>query len=1018
MPSFDNNNNENGSSADNLEITQPGLLTPTGDDDAETLRRFLREISPLLVNARPADIEAGIRQILGRAVEWAGAAAGCLMRLQHDGRGFVPLFGHGADGETDIFGPLWAASPDDHPALFKRLRGGKTVAAGARGIAEAGLEPLRGDAAELLLVPLRHIDSLYGVLALARRVARQPPLAAASGWLREAARLLVTQLERRSAMLALGDDPGRIFTVVNAVREGIWMLDAAGTTVFVNPPLAAMLGYSVEEMLGRPVFDFMDEESAANARKKLEHTMRGLGSAYERRYVRKDGTSLWTLISVNPMKNAEGDYVGSLAMVLDIGERKRSEALQEYQHQVLELIAQARPLPDVFEGLAQGIERLITGCRCTLAESDGAGRWRIVRDGGIPPGNQPDSGTTMQLEVRDAVGEALGALTVHGVGEAALTSFERELIESAVRYMRIAIQNERTRATLRENEERYRTLVEHAPDAILVYDAAQDRFVDVNANAVHMYGQPRERLLAMRPLDLVPADPALRARTPVEMAELVRQALDGRIPVFESRHRAASGRIFPVEVRLVRLPGGNGSLIRVSVTDITERYAAERNLRLLATRDQLTMLYNRTLFVERVAHAIRLARRRNTGLAVLFLDLDRFKYVNDNYGHSCGDELLKAVAKSLLRSLRESDTIARFGGDEFTILLEGVTETLDAAKVAEKVREAVAQPFKIADREFRTTPSIGISLFPKDGGTVDELLKAADTAMYRAKELGGNGYQFYTEELNRHVLECLSMENDLRTALERRQFELHFQPRLTIATGTIRSAEALLRWKHPEKGMIPPAEFIPVAEDTGLIVPIGEWVLNEACRHAAAWRALRAERGLPPLGVSVNLSVRQLQHGDFDTQVERALAASGLPPNLLEFEITESMVIRNAERIIAVLERIRALGVRFSVDDFGTGYSSLGYLKRLPVDTVKVDRSFIKDVPGDADDRAITEAIAGITRALRLEVVAEGVETEEQLHFLRAIGYSEAQGYLIARPMAGDEFLRFVGLGAGSGESL
>ena len=377
--------------------------------------------------------------------------------------------------------------------------------------------------------------------------------------------------------------------------------------------------------------------------------------------------------------------------------------------------------------------------------------------------------------------------------------------------------------------------------------------------------------------------------------------------------------------------------------------------------------------------SIQNSRRYNRGFAVLFIDLDRFKNINDTLGHDAGDMLLQAMGKRLTQTVRTSDVVARLGGDEFVVLVQEVAEAKQVASVARKVLSALVQPITIEKQECRVTASIGICMYPSEAQDEVALMKGADIAMYRAKEDGKNNYKFYSEEMNVHSFERLALETSLRRGLERSEFLLHYQAKLDLRSGRITGVEALVRWQHPDMGLVPPAQFIPLAEETGVIVPIGRWVLHTACAQGVAWR----QQGLPPVHIAVNLSARQFADEDLVEDIADALKSSGLPPEFLELELTESMVIQNNERAGRVLAEIKAMGVRLAIDDFGVGYSSLTHLKRFPIDTLKVDRSFIRDLPTDAEDKAITEAIIAMGKSLNLTVVAEGVETQEQQTFLK-----------------------------------
>jgi diguanylate cyclase (GGDEF)-like protein/PAS domain S-box-containing protein len=439
--------------------------------------------------------------------------------------------------------------------------------------------------------------------------------------------------------------------------------------------------------------------------------------------------------------------------------------------------------------------------------------------------------------------------------------------------------------------------------------------------------------------------------------------------------------------------GAIGEIISVS-RDISERRMVEEQIEFQAYHDALTGLPNRLLFRDRLTVALAHAKRQHTPVAVMFLDLDRFKYVNDTLGHSRGDELLRAVADRLRASLREEDTIARMGGDEFTVLLADLSSSDDAAAIAQKLLQAVAAPLQVEGQELYVTTSIGIALYPGDGDGAEALLKNADGAMYRAKEAGRNSYQLCTPAMNSRAAERLSLENALRRAIDRQEFVIYYQPQTRLDTHQVTGMEALIRWNRPGYGLVSPATFIPVAEETRLIVPIGEWVLREACRQALEWRRSR----YPSLRMSVNLSPRQFQQVDLLDSILRVIEESGLAPSALELEITESTAMVNADRSIALLTELRALGVRIALDDFGTGHSSLNYLRRFPIDRVKIDREFVNEIEVRRSSRAIIAAVIAMAHGLDLQVTAEGVETEAQVAFLREHGCEEVQGYLFGRP--------------------
>lgn len=434
--------------------------------------------------------------------------------------------------------------------------------------------------------------------------------------------------------------------------------------------------------------------------------------------------------------------------------------------------------------------------------------------------------------------------------------------------------------------------------------------------------------------------------------------------------------------------------------DITDMKRYEAELEIRANQDTVTGLANRNLLRDRLSQALAFAARYMHPVWVVHLDLDRFKFINDTLGLSAGDELLKQVARRLEACVRETDTVARLAADEFILVLPERSNESTAIHTMQRIMDAVAKPYIIEGHEFFMTGSAGMAVYPSDGEDAETLMKHADVAMYRAKETGRNNYQFYTPAMNERALERLRLEGDLRLALEHQQFELHYQPQVNLHTGRINGMEALVRWQHPTFGMVAPGRFIGLAEETGLIVPLGAWVMRTACRQAKAW----LDAGLGELRVAVNLSARQFGQKDLVKSIANILQECGLPPHCLEIELTESMIMTDVEHAIGVLRDLAKLGVQISVDDFGTGYSSLSYLKRLPIDVLKIDQSFVRDISVDPDDAAIVATIISLAHSLRLQVIAEGVETAEQLEFLRRHGCDAMQGYYFSRPVPAGQF--------------
>jgi diguanylate cyclase (GGDEF)-like protein/PAS domain S-box-containing protein len=542
-------------------------------------------------------------------------------------------------------------------------------------------------------------------------------------------------------------------------------------------------------------------------------------------------------------------------------------------------------------------------------------------------------------------------------------------------------------------------LLRAVPDGVGVLDG-DGRFAFTNGAMAVLHAWPSAEELVGRPWREL-FDPEEASRLEGEALAPARAGRPWRGLATGRRH---DGLSFPQEIVMAPLADGRVALV---VRDITELRQTEQRLSTLVYRDPLTGLPNRRLFEDRLAIALAQAHRYRHRLAVIFMDLDRFKQVNDTLGHAAGDALLKAVAERLGSCVREGDTVARLSGDEFTLLLPGIHYAEDLAAISRKLMEALRRPFRIDGHDVRVTASGGIGLYPEDGEGAEALLKNADTAMYRAKERGRDNFQLFSPAMAEKALERRALEESLRRALDKREMTVHYQPCLALATGRVVGVEALLRWQRPELGLVMPKDFIALADFTGVMLSVGPWVLETACRQAREWR----RRGSRDLRVMINLSAYELQQEDLVANVEKALAASGLEPDALHLEIPEGYAMQNLDRAVERLRALRALGIHIAIDGFGAGFSSLAHLRRLPVDALKIDLSFVRGATTDTDDASVVTAVIAVAHSLDLRVVALGVETEAQVALLRSLGCDEVQGFLWSPPVPPEECERLLAAG-------
>lgn len=574
------------------------------------------------------------------------------------------------------------------------------------------------------------------------------------------------------------------------------------------------------------------------------------------------------------------------------------------------------------------------------------------------------------------------------------------IVFSAAAQLGSVIQRKRAELALRQSENQLRAIIDAEPECVKVV-AADGTLLQMNSAGLAMIEASRPEQVIGKPIFNL-----LKPEYRESFRAFAESVFHGKKGKMEFEIVGLKGTHRWLESHAVLMQGDKATPPRIlSITrDITEHKQTENRLRHLAHFDSLTGLPNRVQFIERLELTMADGDRLERLVGVVFLDLDRFKYINDSLGHEKGDLLLKEVAIRLGGAIRRGDTVARLSGDEFALVLADMGHVDDAILVAQKILDVFRQPFHIAGHDLYVTASLGITLYPFDDRSAQELLRNADVAMYRAKESGKNNYQFYVAEMTAKATERLSLETDLRSALERGEFSLHYQPIADCASGRILGMEALLRWKHPTRGMISPATFIPLAEETGYIIPVGEWVLRTACEQCRRWQ----KQGFPSLYVAVNLSSRQFHQKDLPASIYKVMQEVGFNPRNLVLELTEGLVMQQAEASVNTLRELKAMDIRISIDDFGTGYSSLSYLKRFPIDVLKIDQSFVRDIPGDADNAAIASTIITMAHSLDLKVVAEGVETEQQLNFMHDHHCDAMQGYYLSKPIPADQFESFL----------
>ena len=769
-----------------------------------------------------------------------------------------------------------------------------------------------------------------------------------------------------------------------------------------NRAAEKMYGYTRGEVVGRDLSFLVPPERQAEIQAIVERVLNGQPiECLETQRLTKTGSVLDVSLSVSPIKDSTGLITGASAIARDITLRKRAEEQLKLQSAVLEAAANAIVITD-FEGTIVWANHAFTAMTGYSKEEALGNNLRLLKSGEQPESYYAElwstisSGKVWQGEI---VNRRKDGTTY--TEEMTITPVSRDVGNPADRYF-IAIKQDITERK-RAEEELYRahqmlqTILNTIPQRVFWKDR-NCTYVGCNRAFATDAGlnNPAE-IIGKSDFDLVWSETAEVYRTD---DKLVMEQGSAKLGYEEMQDRADRGRVW---LRTSKLPlwDREGKVIGVIGTyeDITARKLAEERVQYLAYYDALTGLPNRTLLQDRLAKALAGARRRKDKVAILFLDLDRFKDINDSLGHSVADLLLQEVAERLKTWAREQDTVARVGGDEFLIVLTGLKDVADAAVATERIVNLMTAEFVVQGHSLSIGCSVGISIFPEHGADGETLIKNADAAMYSAKDNGRNNFRCFTADMNAQVVERLTLENSLRLALDKKELFLVYQPQMDIATGRITGLEALLRWQHPDLGLVPPDKFIRIAENSGLIVPIGEWVVRTACRQARKWQ----DEGLPAVSVAVNVSAIQFRQDGFCELIRRVLHETGLAPQYLELELTESLLLANANLMLSVVQELKAIGVTLAIDDFGTGYSSFSYLRQFRVSKLKIDRVFIRDVAVNPDDAAITTAIISMAKSLHLKVIAEGVEDEAQMSFLRAHQCDEIQGYYFSKPLAVDK---------------
>ncbi|MFN3532794.1 MAG: EAL domain-containing protein [Candidatus Brocadia sp.] len=842
--------------------------------------------------------------------------------------------------------------------------------------------------------------------------------------------------EQRKTEEALRETNQTLRALIHASPLAIIALDSQGNVTMWNLAAERIFGWYKQEVLGNPL-PIVPDDKQEEFRALRERVLRGESfTGVEVRRQKRDGSPIDISISTAPLRNRQGNISGIMAVVADITERKRTEAIDALLHEIDQLVLEGQTLDFILHYTCTRIVDIFAYPLVWIGmkEADGAVsisakagtyinylnelkvRWDDTPDGQCAMGlavrskKTQTSSDTQESAIRRCLERAsrygfqsfaavpllvhdriLGALNLYSLKPNAFDTETIRVLENLGARISVTVLIAMDQQQLRLQG----IAMESVANAIFITDC-DGRIKWVNNAFTILSGYTAKEAYGKTPRLFKSG----KHDTPFYQ-QVWQTILAGKVWRGEIINRHKDGNLYTVNQTITPLLDTQGKVCHYVAIheDISDKKEAEERILYMAHYDALTNLPNRILFRDHLELELAHAHRNGRMVAVMFLDLDRFKIINDTMGHVFGDQLLKLVAERLRGCVREGDTVSRLGGDEFTFIIPDIAQPQDVVPIAQKILNAMSPSFQVEGHEVHVTPSIGIAMYPADANDADGLIKKADTAMYYAKEHGKNTFQFYMEDLNVSNFERLTLENGLRKALEKGELLVYYQPLIDQNTGQIISMEALTRWLHPSLGMIYPAKFIPIAEETGLIIPIGEWVLMTACAQTRAWH----DTGFHTLRVTVNLSARQFKQKNLASTIAHVLQKTHLDPRYLELELTEGILMQNNVEVLSVLHELKALGIRLSIDDFGTQYSSLGYLKRFPIDTLKIDRSFIHDITTNPNDAAIVTAIIAIAESLKLKVVAEGVENEEQAAFLHKLRCNNIQGYVYSHPLpAGD----------------